>query len=326
MGRCLPPNTHTVEEGGAEMFERWKVPGLVGMMVLLWSLARTAPTGIDQNQGELTVYPKSTENGTLAVRVFRDTHGRLLKKIYYTGQDLSHSVHGYETSLQTREIVLYEYDRKGRSQWEKHYTPRMTLTRTMETVHSTRGETLICRRPDQTKVYEIRPDTEIYFDDTGKRVIGLKGAIPKEVDLASGWGPTVEGLACGLGFERARGRLKDMRFYLTVRNLTDAPRKIITALPYHQMQLQLQDESGRLMPQDVGLMEKQEQEQVRLDPGTQESTRPIEAHQAGMEGTGYSLKAWYAQLPAGKYTLRVRRRAQGQDFVLVSPAVPFELQ
>jgi len=279
--------------------------------------------------GELTIYKMSGQTGTVANRVFRNSNGRVLKTIYYTSTLVSPTGPYPEESLRVKSIIIHKYDEQGREQREEHYGPDMTLRRIRDTLYRDADKTIIWRRQDESREYEIRFErkrsvSHLYFDATGENLVSIRGAIPADMDLPYGWGPSVDGIACGLGVTRSQGSLTDFRFYITTRNLTPTPRKVITCLQYHEIKVELRDEEGNLVPQDDEYIRKRDQDLIRMNRGIREATQIIPPNQAETFDGGRELREWYSNLSTGTYYLTVRRRADGPDFPLLSR--PIELQ
>jgi len=281
-----------------------------------------------QDKGELTIYDRPTQIGVVAKRVFRDAGGRASKTIYYSPASLSGPY--LEESLRVQEIVTSEYDERGRLKREKHYGPDMTLSRIMDMAYLGAKKTIIWRRPDETREYEIREEgdrtvSHLYFDSTGKNLVGMNGTIPSDIDLASWWGQPIDGIACAVGVNRIQGRLSGFHFCVTVLNLTAFPRKVITCLQYHEIQVELRDEAGHLVPQDAERIRQCDQDLIHMNRGINEATQTIAPHQAAQYDGGHGLLEWYNNVPTGTYYLTIRRRADGPDFTLVSKPVRLQV-
>ena len=284
-----------------------------------------------QEQGELSFYDAATQTGVVARRVFRDASGRVVKTIYYrAGSRLSEKPLTEEEGLSQQSIVIREYGEDGRFTREKHFGPDMTLNRVMESAASTTTSTSIWRRADQSTQYEIRSVANqnachLYFDNSGTNLVAVSGTVPVDKELAGGWGGAVDGVACGVGLNCSEGRLAGFILYVTVRNWTASPRKVITCLPYHEIQIELRDEAGNLVAQDVEHIRKRDQALIRMNRGINENTQTIGPHQAATFDGGRSLRDWYSDVPAGTYDLTVRRRGDGADFPLVSNPVRLQV-
>ena len=292
--------------------------------------ARPAPRPVasDADGGELTIYKMSTQIGTVAKRAFRDSSGRFTKTIYYTSTSLSPTGPYPEETLRVQSVVIH---RHGRNRREEHRGPDMALRRIRDTVYQNGNKAIVWRRPDETREYEIRYSgnrsiSHLYFDQTGQKLVGVSGAIPSDVDLAWGWGRTDGGLTCGIGASHTSGPLKQVRIYVTIRNLTEAPAKVVTALPYRVVQMELRDAEDKIVPQDVARIAERNSDLIRMNPGANENIQTIRPHEAAMYTGGYELGDWYSDLQTGTCHVTVRRRAGGKEFSLVSNSLKLEIQ
>ena len=163
----------------------------------------------------------------------------------------------------------------------------------------------------------------MYFDDSGSRIINIGGKIPEGMDLTSGWGRPVDGLACGVAFNRTAGKLADLTFTVALKNWTPDVQMVLTCLPYQQMKIEVRDQQGRVVSQDTEYIRSQDAKLRPMKPGTYEGRRSLRPYECGSFDGGHALKEWYTNLPPGQYTLKLRRRATGSDFVLTAPPVSF---
>lgn len=288
-------------------------------------------TAMNLAKGELTTYDTPSQNGTIAKRVFRDSSGRIAKTIYYRSSEKASGPYPGET-LQVSSIVIHLYDGAGRERREEYRGPDMQLHRIKDTVYRNGDKTaVVWRRPDGIREYEIRYSggrevSHLYFDESGERLVGVKGEIPADIKLAWGWGVPSEGLACGIGANCTSGLLKHLRIFVSVRNLTETSAKVITALQYHEIQVELRNTKGDAVPQNAAYIEERDRGLIRANHGLHESMQTIEPHNAGMFTGGFELREWYSDLPAGTYYLTVRRRGAGKEFNLVSNTLKIEIQ
>jgi len=291
-----------------------------------------------EQDGELTIYGVITQIGTVAKRTFRDNAGRITKTIYYT-LDYRNLPNPFslrepvtEEMLAVQSINIHYYDQQGRQDRVEHYTPAFALSRIMQTKYDPNGGKIatVWLRPNESREYEIRyrnnrSISHLYFDDTGRKLIAVRGPVPKNMDLAYGWGRPVDGLSCGIAPRKRSALAKDINISVTVRNLTELPAKIITTLPYQTIQMELRNTKGALVPQNTDYIEKRNKELLRMNNGLRESLQTIPPHQAGHYSSGYKLNQWYGEVQSGKYYLTVKRRASGKDFSLVSNTVTINI-
>jgi len=288
--------------------------------------------------GHLTIYGIITQIGTVANRVFRDSQGRITKTIYY-GLDYDKLPDPFplagpysEEMLAVQSIRIHKYDRNGRQIRVEHYTPDSVLSRIMQTKYACGGgkKATVWLRSDQSREYEIRYEngrstSHLYFDDTGRRLIAVRGAVPEDINLAYGWGQPVDGLACAIAPNKRSGFAKDISIAVTVRNLSGHPAKVVTALPYQTIQMELRDANGDLVPQATRFIEERNEELMRMNNRGTECLQTIAPHQAGHYASGYELTQWYRKLEGGKYHLTVKRRGSGKGFSLTSNTITFNI-
>lgn len=323
-------NGKTVEQGAPADAGSGSVPPVSTRHVA--DAPHVASTAGDHADGsELTIYKKLTSIGTVAKRMFRDSNGRVSKTIYYRSTSPSLTGPYPEESLRVQSIILHKYDEQGREQREEHHGPDMTLRRIRDTLYRDGDKTIVWRRPDETREYEIRYSgnrsiSHLHFDHSGQKLVSVRGAIPSDIDLAWGWGRPLEGLVCGIGANRTSGRLKEFRIYVTIHNLTEARAKVVTAIQYHVVQMELRDAKGATVPQNSGYIAKRKRYLIRANRGPNENIQTIPTREAAVYTGGYELQEWYSRLPGGTYYLTVRRRAAGKDFSLVSNKLELEIQ
>lgn len=299
---------------------------------LLHFLCLSELVGADPQEGELNIYAFTSSVGIVANRVIRDTEGRVVKTIYYKldTKNSSHEGPYSEEMLVVASIVLHKYDQHGRKSREEHYSSNMVLRRIQETSYQGSNKKSVWLRADGTREYEIRYSgnrsiSHLYFDCTGKRLIGIDGVIPPDIELACGWGQPIDGLACGIGANKPTAVLKHVEINVTVRNLTASPVKVITALQYHTVRMELRDAEGTLVPQNRDYIEERNRDLIRMNRGENENLQTVPAHQAKTFTGGYELAEWYAGLAPGTYYLAVRRRTSGEEFPLVSNTIKLEI-
>lgn len=291
-----------------------------------------------EREGKLTFYGMITQIGTVAKRTFRDNSGRITKTIYYT-LDYRNLPNPFslrepitEEMLVVQSINIHYYDRQGRQNRVEHYTPSFVLSRIMQTKCDANGgkTATVWLRPNESREYEIRyrngrSISHLYFDETGQKLIAARGPVPKNMDLAYGWGRPVDGLSCGIAPNKRSALAEDFRISVTVKNLTAHPATIITSLPYQTVKMELRNTKGALVPQNTDYIEKRNKELLRMNNGLRESLQTIPPHQVGHYSSGYELNQWYGEVEPGKYYLTVKRRAAGKDFSLVSNTVTIDI-
>ena len=273
------------------------------------------------DSGKLEAYPSPSQNGTIARRVFTDEHGRPIREIYYRAgfpQKEPKDDSGYSPSL----INLYSYDKDGRKEWMGVYSPEYILQRASESFDDSSGKQKMWQWRDADGIvrYQMRNACALDFDDTGTRLIGICGEAPSDLDLFSGWGKKFDGLACGIGLNRDKGKLEDIRFQVTIRNVTTSALKFNNCLDRAELKVELRGSSGQLIRQDPTRLKKLRE----MRSGTKIGRSEIGPNDCATFGI-YSLKEWDRHLPAGLYTLTVRRRTDGKEFSLSSKPVQLEI-
>ena len=280
----------------------------------------------------LVIYPMETQNGTIARRTVTDEHQRPVREIYYR-TNASPKSPTVESDLIPYVTRLYNYDRQGREEWMGEYSPKLILQRSFETLYEAEGrrQTRLWRDTDGIVRYQSRSEngstvSHLYFDDTGKDLISIRGKIPPDMDMASGWGKPAGGLACGIGINRSRGKIHDFRFYVTVRNLTASPLVVVSCLPYQEIKVELRDASRHLVKVDTGHLRRRDKDLRAMNPDKNDTLQTIQPTESQTFNGGHELKDWYPGLPSGTYILTVWRRADGPDFALASNPVQLQVE
>src|SRR5215510_3270268 len=147
---------------------------------------------------ELGIYGVETQIGTIAQRTFSDAKGRVLKTISY-GSTTDAKRPYTEAMLVPVRIDIYKYDDQDRVIRSEAYNSKMILRSYTETRYINEHE----RRDTSytaagVRTYETRRVAgstvcELYFDETGKQLTAIRGAIPRDIDLPFGWGETENG-------------------------------------------------------------------------------------------------------------------------------------
>ena len=296
-------------------------------------LAGTAHVAAQEQAEDFTIYPQESQIGTVARRVFMDTEGRITKTIYYGLRQDFRGARGphSEEMLAVQSIVLHKYDEESREARTEHYDGHMILQRIKLTRYNSDGEKAshVWLRSDGSREYEIRYSNprsalHLYFDDSGTKLVAVSGVLPQDVDLAHGWGEEVAGLSCGIAPSSPRGPLQEIRIYVSVRNQSEHPAEVLTALPYQTVQMVLRDGQGALLPQDEGYIGKRNSALVRLNRGPSDNLQTLATGQA-RHYRSYELREWYSGLAPGSYSLTVRRRASGEELSLVSNTISIEI-
>ena len=279
-----------------------------------------------ESKGELRVYPRATQIGTVANRQFKNSKGRIVKIIYYT--------YAADTTSNFREELLreqssrtYEYDDYGCPIKSESYDQLHNLTATEEVRCIDRTATAsrtTVRNPLGIKQCETRyneagsVETVLEFDGKGEKVIGMNGATPADVDLVHGWGEVVQGLALGISASRESGPQQDLNVYITIKNVDNHSR--IMAAP---IVLELKDANGQVIQENA------------INRITKSSTQSHECPDNLKIGTpdvgrvliqfSFGLGERYSALPPGKYFLTVTYCVSEVPERLVSNTIQLEV-
>src|SRR5215211_7972340 len=126
-------------------------------------------------QGELTIYPRDTQIGTIACRTYRDHQGHITKEVFYTG-NLDARPPYTEAMLKVQSIAVYKYNEQGQKVKGEHYNANMALDHIWEILYerdNRRRE--VKRSPQGIKTYEIRYSgnssiSDLYYDNSGRNL------------------------------------------------------------------------------------------------------------------------------------------------------------
>lgn len=288
------------------------------------AIATAAPkAGVPE--GILTIYPRETQLGIAANRIFRDGNGRITRTIYYRANGKADPIR--EEDLVPEQVVNSHYDAMGRVRREEYCSPGMVRQWTWDFVYSKDEEVRVKRSAEGLRTYEIRrrsgtEKSHLYFDHTGERLVGIRGEVPS--DLSYAWGETSDGLACGIGVSRSKGPLEDIYVTVTIRNSTGEATQVVTLWPYRVLEVELRDDQGNIVPEDHSKLSAEDERMSRLNPSATENRQTLAPYVAATY-EGFKLDDWYSDLPSGAYRLTVRRRAGGKGFELVSKPLALEI-
>jgi hypothetical protein len=302
------------------------VKATIGVSVAIVLLTMSGPVAGGESEtddGELTIYSGWSEIGMVAERVFRDGDGRIAKTIYYglrPGVDEKADRPYTEEMLAVREIVRHVYDDQGREIREERYSPDMRLRQVAQTTYNARGRRteVVYLNAEGVRTYVTRwstgtrKTTDLYFDESGEGLIGIRGALPDDMDLVSGWGRAMHGLSCGLAATTTSGTLRDIRVYATVRNRGPVADEITAG---HRMRLV--GTAGRALPPDDRRRGAGDQDSTGSTDEDAEALQQIEPGAAVVVVHG-ELARWYSDVPPGHYSLTVVCRDSDGDFSIVS--------
>ena len=139
-------------------------------------------------------------NGNVASRKTFDKAGRTFSIIYYqpkpsyfqTQTTPGGGLTRKEGNIVVSVIHLYRYDELGREVWQGEYDRKKVLRRALESVYDMNGlkRFMQYRSADGIIRYKMLCDErghsvgDVYFDDSGKRIIDFRGSIPKGMDAS----------------------------------------------------------------------------------------------------------------------------------------------
>jgi beta-lactamase regulating signal transducer with metallopeptidase domain len=328
--------------------------------VLSSSTASTSPTvagKVDTNEGELIWLSSMSQTGTEARRVKRNPEGQAVQEIFYqtdymklgkalgvatgeSGGPIPMDPKKWGPNPEQYLRVQHSVRRQYNSQWLENRTEYFTSNGELfNTDVIEYGED---KRPVKTIRLDARglketerrhnPDTGISFDPSGEKVIALSGVIPKDVDLAYGWGPVKQGLAIGIAPGRPLypynwtpwTKLAKMPnlIFLTLKNQSNKEEKYSDS-HFSRLSFELKDNRGNVVPLSLSNQQKKRID-AEKENTIQNNLTSIQAGHA-IEQEHY-LANWYRTLPAGDYTLRIKWRLKPDGVELVSNTLPFHTE
>jgi hypothetical protein len=295
--------------------------------LLLLSVAVRAQ--VAEPEGELRIYPRATQIGTVAIREFRDHQGRVVKRIYYTGGGSSFQGPFREELLREQSTIRYTYNDQGCRIKSEVFEPGMKLRRTdnvrcvdgtatpkLTTISDSRG----------VKQAEIRHNanggtqTELIFDSRGEQVVAINGDLPTDVDLLHGWGKEFDGFACGIAANRERGRQDDLEIHVTIKNISHDTGVVIVS----PVLVELKDITGRVVERKAAYRKPENEGQSEGCPSYMNQGAPLAGR--SQPQSGYGLGEQYDRLAPGKYSLTVTYCVWGVAGRLVSNTIPLEVE
>jgi hypothetical protein len=301
-----------------EIMKLRKVSVCCFALLLVNAIRSSSQTG--ELKQELQIYHHQTQIGVIARRTFSDSRGRVLKSIYYTGSEDA-TVPYTEAMLKPVSISLNKYDDQDRVIRSEVYDSRMTLSSYTEIKYvneQERRETLYTAAGVRT--YEIRfvgrrTVAHLYFDETGKQLVAIRGQIPG--DLPFGWGETETGLACGITVTYHHATVDLRAGYAVQVNFKNSNSDCIQIPELPPADIELRDAAGRIVTTQVTGKDRWQ--------ASREYGYVICAGEAGNTYPPYELSFRYPNLSPGRYSVRVRQAMPGRDRPLMSNAVTFEV-
>ena len=297
------------------------------IILLLFSVVLRAQ--VAQPNGELRVYPRATQIGTVASRTFKDDQGRTVKVIYYFGGGSFEGPYR-EDLLREQSIHLYKYDNHDCRIKSESYEPGMRLSRTAEVRcfdgTATPYLTTVCdaRGIKQTETRHTASgstQTVLYFDHAGDKVVAINGDLPIDTDLTSGWGVVFSGFACGIAANRERGRQEELAVHVSIKNISHDGDGVVMISP---VLVELKNSSGRVIERKEAYRKDESKTQFDGCPTYMSQGAPF-AGRSQLQ-PGYGLGEQYDRLVPGKYTLTITYCVSGVPGRLVSNTILLEVE
>jgi hypothetical protein len=296
---------------------------LMAVAVLLPLLDSRAQEDVQTSQ--LQIYDRPTQAGTVADRVFKDSKGRVVKNILYTGGGPAPY---HEELLQVYLISIAKYGPNDCVVRAATYWPGMILKSMIEGTcwpGTATPKLTVFRDAHGVRTQEARHKTEagkstvLLFDATGEKVVAIKSLTPDDIDLAHGWGKEVGGVACGIAANRERGRQEDMELFITIKNSSYRRDRVPTVSP---VAVELKDSAGRLVRPKAELAAKEAKIAPNVCPPFGELPLIGESRLL----TSYRLGERYDGLAPGKYEMTVRLCSPVISGLLVSNTLLLEIE
>jgi hypothetical protein len=297
------------------------------VILLLLSVAVRAQ--VAEPQGELTLYTRATQIGTVARREFKDDKGRIVRVIYYTGGGSFEGPYREEL-LREQSIRSYTYDDHNCRIKCESYEPGLRLSRTEE-VRCFDGTAT----PSLTTVRDVRgikevetrhtasgsTQTILYFDKDGDKVVAIDGELPTDADLAHGWGEMLSGFACGIAANPEKGRQEDLQVHVTIKNVSHEANGVVMISP---VLVELKDLTGRVIEPKAAYTRHKDKTESDGCPTYMSQGAPFAGR--SQPQTGYELGEQYNRLAPGKYSITITYCVSGVKGRLVSNTIPIEVE
>lgn len=295
-------------------------------LLLLLSSRVSAQVQVDEQRSELHIYDEPTSAGTVAHREFKDSKGRVVKSIIYTGGGPAAPYR--EELLREYLIGVSKYGADDCAVKGETYWPSMKLKSTVEAkcwpgTATPQLTTMRDARGVRTQEVRHKPEggeqTVLLFDAKGEKVIAIKWETPTDVDLAHGWGEEAGGFACGIAANRERGRQEDIEVSVTVKNISFKEDRVSAISPFA---VELKDSAGRLIEPKAEFAA----EEAKIAPNTCPPSGGGSYVGQSDPLTSYRLGERYDRLAQGKYEMTVKLCSPVISGLLVSNSVLLEIE
>lgn len=275
---------------------------------------------------QLNIYSRQTQIGIIANRIFRDASGRVYKEIFYTGRNDARVPYTQEM-LKERSIILYKYNEQGQRIRSEYYDAKMHLESVVGITYSGNKERReIKYTPAGVRQYEIRyidnsSVSHLYYDQSGKNLVSIRGLIPNDVDLPFGWGETIGGLACGIVLTQAKSLVDEQPGYALYVNIRNNGSTQIPISEVPRVEIELRDSAGNVVRERTDDPAKE----THLQLQRQFNGQLINPGESGYIYPPYELNLRYGNLPSGHYSIRARLRIGNNNQILISNTISFEV-
>ena len=295
-------------------------------ILILWTISARGQEL--EPKGELRIYLRETQIGTIANREFKDDKGRVVKVVYYIHPDPSARPFREEL-MREQSTQMFEYDEHGCRIKTNTYGAGMNLRRIDEVrcsdgtampKLSTMRDSLGVRQRETRHAANGSTQTVLSFGSNGDTVVGINGQLPVDIDLADGWGDVFSGLALGIAGNRAKGRQQDLQVHVTIKNLSHDALVMIAPI-----KIELKDMSGRVFEQKANPNKSVEKQ---IQSGECQSYLQQGAPGPGMSQTpfSYDLGAQFEPLAPGRYSISVMYCVSGVAGKMVSNTIVVEVE
>lgn len=297
-------------------------------VIILLSFLVVSRGQVAARKGELTIYTRATQIGTVASRTFNDDQGRAVEVIYYTGGGNFEGPYR-EDMLREQSIHLYTYDEHNCRFKSESYEPGMTLSRVEEvrcfdgtatpnltTVRDARG----IKQAETRHTATGSKKTVLYFDYAGDKVVAINGELPMDTDLAGGWGVVFSGFACGIAANREKGRQEELEVHVSIKNISHDADAVVMISP---VLVELKDSSGRVIERKTAYRKDESKTQFEECPTYMNQGAPYVGR--SQPQPGYGLGEQYDPMAPGKYTFTITYCVSGFPGRLVSNTIFLEV-
>jgi hypothetical protein len=283
--------------------------------------------------GELHLYSHSTQIGVVANREFKDTKGRVVKVIYYTGGTSEFNGPFREELLQEHSIHTFQFDDNDCSIKSESFAPGMKPSGSSETIcfeGTSEAKLITIRNARGIKTVEIRKilkddhsrtKSTLFFDATGEKVVALDGDIPTDVDLLHGWGEPLNGLALGIAANREKGRLEELQVWSSLKNIDDAGERMPRIWP---LLIELKDSNGRFIEPTAQYADDMNQFQSEECPRDKDWGAPFAG--SSQLQRGFSFRDRYGQPAPGRYSITIKYCLGDTGKLLLSNTIDVEIE